>query len=466
MTPITLPKSSFPGPRQEARGCLTNCFAEPDGEDGDVRWKRDAGITPFGTATGSFRGFIAVPGVIYAVFGTTVYQYSSAGGAGVALTGTLPGERPVICARNDADIPDIVIVAPGDGVFIISGSAVLDYPDPDVGQPNSVSIFKSFFIFTYGDGTVRSSDPNSTNINTLNNATAEYRPDTLYRSIPVGGVLLLMGSSSIELWGGTVNDTGFPYSFMQGIDRGLIGPYAVSGYQEGFGGGIVFVGDDGGTYLFNSSPTKISPPDLDRLVARVADKSTIEVMTFAHDGHLWAVVQCDAWSWAFDLNTQKWHVRKSYLQDNWRATQAVRAFDKWVVGDRLTGSLGVVGDARTEYSEPLKYTIETGPQKDFPYRLRVNRVHVFATVGAGIVTGDDPTQTDPTIEIECSLDGGLTWCEPRQRPLGRQAVGRQSVNANSFGHATGQGVRWRFSVSDDVDVSIMGASMEVRKLAA
>lgn len=468
MIPINLPKSSFPGPRQESRGVLTNCYAEPDGEDGDIRWKRDPGLTQFGTSTQTgFRGFLFVPGSLYAVIGTKVFRYTSGGGAGVMLTGSVSGEAPVIMARNDAAVPAIVIVAPGDGVFIISGSSVLDYPDADVGQPNSVCIFKSFFIFTYGNGATRASDPGSTNLNTLNVATAEYKPDTLYRAVPAGGVLLLLGSASTEIWGGAVNDTGYPFSFMQGIDRGLIGSYAISGYQDGFGGGIVFVGDDNGVYQFISSPSKISPPDLDRLIAKVADKSTIEVLTFANNGHLFAVVQCAAWSWVFDLNTQKWHVRRSHLQARWRATQAVQAFDRWIVGDSLSGSLATIdADAKTEFGDPLKYWIETGPQKDFPMRMRINRVHVFATVGSGVATGLDPIQTDPTIEIECSLDGGLTWSIPRQRALGRQAVGRQSVNANNFGHASGQGVRWRFSVADPVDVSIMGAAMEVRELAA
>lgn len=467
--PVALPKSTFPGNRlQEGRGILTNCYAEPIGEDGEARWRRAAGLSQFGTSAGTtLRGHIALPGVMYAVIGTKIYRYGAGGGAGVALTGSVPGEKPVIIARNNAAIPDVVIVAPGDGVFLISGNSVIAYPDPDVGQPNSVCIFKSFFIFTYGDGTAMSTSPNSTDINTLDYVTAEYKPDTLYRAVPAGGVLLLFGSSSIEVWGGAVNDPpGFPFSFMQGIDRGLIGPYAISGYQDGFGGGIIFVGDDNGVYLFASgSPSKISPPDLDILIGKVADKSTIEVMTFANGGHLIAVVQSDDWSWCFDLNTQKWHLRKSYLQTRWRATQAVLAFDKWIVGDSLSGSLAYIdASAKTEYGQPLRYTLETGPQKDFPNRFRINRLHVYATVGAGIATGADPIEVDPTIEIEVSGDGALTWTVPRQCQLGRQAIGRQSVSANNFGHATGQGFRIRLSVSDPVDFSLMGAAAEVREL--
>jgi len=469
MVPIALPKSTFPGNRpQESRGILVNCYAEPDGEEGDLRIVRDAGLTLFGTNLGGeFRGAIAVPGSVYAVVGTKVFQYSQAGGAGVQLTGNLPGSGPVFMARNNAIVPDIVVVAPGDGAFIIAAGAVSAYPDTDVGQPNSVCTFKSFFIFSYGDGTMRSTSPNSTDINTLDYATAEYRPDALSRVVPAGGVLLAFGSSSIEVWGGSVNDPpGFPFSFMQGIDRGLIGPNALSGHQDGFGGGIIFVGDDFGVYQFASgAPNKISPPDLDRLIQNVADKTKIEVLTYGARGHLLAVVQCDEWSWSFDLNTQKWHVKRSHLNKRWRGTQAVQAFGKWIVGDRTTGHLGYIdSDARTEYDQPLRYSLETAPQRKFPSRMRINRVFVYATVGAGIATGADPIETDPTIEIEVSGDGGLTWCIPRQCKIGRQAIGRQSIAANNFGHATGQGFRVRLSVADPVDVSIMGAAAEVREL--
>jgi hypothetical protein len=469
--PINLPKSTFPGNRpQEGRGILVNCYAEPDGEDGDVRHVRDAGISSFGTNLGGeFRGMIAIPGSLYAVVGTKVYQYPAFGGAGTVLTGSIPGEGPVYLARNNAEIPDVVAVAPGNGAFVITSSGVQSYPDTDVGQPNSVCIFNQFFFFSYGDGTMRATSPGSTDINTLDNAEAEYKPDTLYRVIPAGGVLLAFGSSSIEVWGGSVNDPpGFPFSKMQGIDRGLIGPNALSGHQDGFGGGIIFVGDDDGVYQFASgSPTKISPPDLDRLIQKVADKLTIEVMTYASRGHLLAVVQCADWSWLFDLNTQKWHIKRSYLRSNWRATQAVQAFGKWIVGDRVTGQLGAVNsDAKTELGEPLRFSVETGPQKNFPMRMRVKWVHVFATVGAGMATGAEPIETDPTLEIEFSGDGGLTWTIPRQCKIGRQAVGRQSISANNFGRATGQGARWRFSVADPVDVSIMGAAMDARELRA
>jgi hypothetical protein len=120
--------------------------------------------------------------------------------------------------------PDMVFVSPGNGAFWINGSnQVVAYPDANVGQPNAVVFHKGFFIFTYGNGRTLASNVNVTTINTLNNATAESKPDTLYRPVALGnGQLLLCGSSTLEVWGGA-NDTGYPFSYIATIPRGIAG---------------------------------------------------------------------------------------------------------------------------------------------------------------------------------------------------------------------------------------------------
>ena len=140
-------------------------------------------------------------------------------------------------------------------------------PTLDVLQPNSVVFHRGFFIFTYGDGTTRSSDVNSTNINTLNYATAESKPDTLYRGIPLGnGQLLLCGSTTMEVWGG-LNDTGYPFSYVSTIARGIVGIDAIAGHQDGFGKGIFFVGDDYKVSTLDGyTAMPISVPDLDLMI--------------------------------------------------------------------------------------------------------------------------------------------------------------------------------------------------------
>jgi hypothetical protein len=122
-----------------------------------VYW-RAPGTKAFGTTVGTpFRGQLVVGSTLYTVVGTKVYTSTSAGGAATALGGTLPGTTGVFMAANNAATPDIVIVAPGDGAFIITGGAVASLSGRRRGQPNSVVFHKGYFVFTYGDGKTRTS---------------------------------------------------------------------------------------------------------------------------------------------------------------------------------------------------------------------------------------------------------------------------------------------------------------------
>lgn len=466
MPDLIFPDSSFPDPREQvSRGVLTNCYVETNGDE--KKWIRAPGLKQFGTATlGEFRGFIVVGTVMYVVFGSTVYKYFASGGDGLPLSGELPGEGPVTMARNNAAIPDIVIVSAGDGAFIISGDAVLSYPSENIGSPNSVSNAKGYFIFTYGNGLMRSSELNSLDIPDNNFANAESRPDGLLRGIQLpDGTLLVAGQTSMEVWGG-LSETNFPFVYMTAVQRGLIGPYAIAGHGDGFGHGVYFVSDDNSTYRFGASPQRISPPGLDRLIEETINKASIEVMCFVSRGHPFVAVQGPGWTYVFDVATEKWHKRESHLQSRWRATQAVKFGDRWITGDTLSPTLSIIDGAEMfELGQPLAMTIETGPQKKFPAQFRISRLHVYASTGVGIVTGTDPIQTDPIMEVW--VHNGKKWSEkPWRKPLGQQKT-FQKITINEMGHTTGHGARFRFRVSDPVDVAFMSNStIDVLELAA
>lgn len=350
MVDVPLPLLTAPGRLpQAAGGRLINTYPEklPASAGKPAAYWRVPGLRPWGTSGGSnYRGALLVGGLIYCVISTTVYNFSVIGGPGTALSGSVLGTAPVTMARNNKANPDIVIVAPGDGAFWINPAAptvVAAYPDIDVGQPNAVVFHKSFFIFTYGDGSTRSSDPNSTNINTLNNATAESKPDTLYRPIPLGnGQLLLCGSNSMEVWGGQ-NDTGYPFSYVATIARGVVGINAIAGHDDGFGKGIFLIGDDFKVSTLDGyTPVPISTPDLDLQIEKELDKSVITLSVYVSQGHGVVVVQGPQWCWEYDTTLQTWHERKSHLVDYWRGKFPIAAFGTWISGDRKSGNLFVI----------------------------------------------------------------------------------------------------------------------------
>ena len=300
MTALVLPTTSMPGQRpQESGGRLVNCFAESLGENAATPLKllRTPGLRRFGTTNETgFRGGFQLGALVYSAWSGRVNAHASSGGAGADLGGSLPGSEPVFFARNNKATPDLVIVSPDNGAFVATTSAVSAYPHAAVGAPNSVCFLKGYFIFGYGTGKMQASGLNATTINTLDTATAESRSDTLYRVLARGDTLIAAGSQSIEFWGINGEATGFPFSPVTTLDRGIVGRYAIGGHEEGFGYGLFFVADDFTVrQLEGYASTKISPPDLDRLIEAAADKSRIQVSIYVTQGHPFVVVQGDDW---------------------------------------------------------------------------------------------------------------------------------------------------------------------------
>ncbi len=465
MPAITLPTSTAPGQHpQESGGRLINCFAEALGEAAGTKMaiRRVAGVDTFAEVDeDTYRGGQIVGAEFYAAYAGTAVRVD-AGGSVTALTGSLTGSDGVIWARNNKSTPDLVAVSPANGAFTVSSTAIAAYPDADVGSPNSVFFLNGHFFFTRGDGTMIASDINSTAINTLNSATAESKPDTLYRGIPLGtGQALFCGSGSMEVWGG-VNDTGFPLSYIQTIPRGILGSYAVTGHEDGFGYGIFIVGDDNAVSRLNGYQLeKVSPPDLDRLIEAVADKSTVHINCYVNQGHGFVVVQCPAWTWVYDINTSSWHERQSYNQLAWRGLFPHNAFGKWLVGDRLSGNiLAIETLARGEVDSPLRMIVETGPMGNFPQGSRVNRLDMYASTAVGLVSGA-VNVVNPVINVQISYDNGFRWSNAWRRELGPVGSTRK-VTVNNLGLCGPQGIKLRFSITDGVHASIMGGDIDVQ----
>lgn len=464
MTAIPFPLLSAPGRHPQASGGrLINTIIErlPDTAGMKAIYWRAPGLRLFSeTGPGDFRGAIQVVNTLYALVGNKAYSISSAGVV-TQLSGSVPGTGPATMARNNATTPNIVFVVPGEGARVIASGAVSAYPDLDVGQPNSVCFHQGRFVFTYGDAKMRSSGINTTDINTLDVATAEQKPDTLYRGFPLGnGQFLACGASSIEVWGG-LNETAFPWSYIATISRGIIGPYAIAGQEDGFGRGIFFVGDDFGVHTLDGyQPKKISHADVDLAIERDPNKADIRVFVFNAEGHAYVAVQGTDWTWCYDVAVQTWSERQSYLQRNWRGTLAFKAFDKWLCGDTKTGNIVQIdGRCHNEVGDPLRMRIETGPIGGFPKPLRVLGLELYLTKGVGIATGNDPVQTEPEIEVAMSPDGGNRWSNSRVLKVGRQAVMNGRVRAHNFGHGGVQGISWRIDCSADVPIGFMGADM-------
>lgn len=476
--PIPFALSSSPGANpQESAGRLINCYAEPLGKDvqsvksaapPQITWRKSPGLSLFGASLSGtgFRGSILVDNTLYVAWSGRASLFNT-GGAETALTGSLNGSEKVFWARNNKSPPDVVVVAPGTGAFTVSAAAVSNFADADIGAPDSVCFMDGFFIFSYGDGTLQASGLNDVSIATTDKTKAQSKPGGLTRCIPFNGQLYALGPAFGEVYSDTANPNGFPFSRSYVLQRGLLGPYAIAGYEDGFGTALIWVADDNSVVMGNGTPNplKISPPDLDRLIAGVIDKTTLEASVYIASGHPWWRVTSDTFTWDFDLGSQKWHEGTSYLKARTRAIGGVSAFGKWVTGDTEAGQLLYIDPTNyAEVGNPLVFQIESGPVQNFPHRTRVGRADFNFVTGVGVATGDDPSDTHPTVGISWSDDGGLSWSNELTRELGVQAT-QTTISLFRTGTTGRQGRRWRLKVSANVYVGFLGAtqSMEPRR---
>lgn len=474
MVAIPFPVTSAPGKtRHESAGRLINAYQEQliGGARAKNSWKRAPGLRRFATtAQTGYRGSILVASTLYSAFSGNVTRFDSSGTP--TSVGTLAGTAKVFWARNNkTPTPDIVVVDPDNGASIVTAGSVTAYADPDLPAPNSVCFLDGYFFFTTGDGRCFNSDLNDTGVSG-SFITCEGKPDSLLRAIP-WSQLYLCGSGSIEVWQDTAEPSpAFPFTRSIVIPRGIIGRNAISGYEDGLGKGLIFVGDDRVVYaLAGYRPQKISTPDVDRAIGDYieggGDANNIEMFPYVIGGHSCIVVKSPSWTWVLDLDTLHWHERKSYLIAYWRSVGAVNAFGKWIGGDTASGNLlDITETKRDEDGSPLVWQVESGPVTAFPNRMAVGQASFDIAQGVGIATGSDPTQTDPVVSIEWSDDAGTSWSIPRIRKLGRQSEQPRGVKVTRCGSTKAEGRRWRLTVSDAVDVALTGGDMSAKVLPA
>ena len=475
MMQIPFPLSSSPGANiQESAGRLINCYAEPLGKDVEaskklvppaIVWRKSPGLSLFCTSSRTgFRGGILIGSALYTAWSGKAATYTSAG-VETVLTGTLNGTEKVFWARNNkSPTPDVVCVAPGTGAFSVSSSAVISFADPDIGAPNSVGFMDGFFIFTYGDGTIQASGLNDVTIATTDKTVEQAKTGGLTRGLPFNGQYYVWGPNFGAAYSDTAQPTGFPFTRSYVIQRGLLSPYGVAGHEDGFGSALMWVADDFSVVQHNGTPNplKISPPDLDRLIAAVTDKTTLEASVYISQGHPKWVLSCPAFTWEFDLGSQKWNERASYQQSRWRAISGISAFGKWITGDTQAGQLLFVDSTNfSEVTNPLVMQMDSGPVVAFPSKTKVGKVDFNFVTGVGISTGPDPTATDPSVGISWSNDGGITYGTEFVRSLGRQAEDSR-ISMLRTGMTSPHGRRWRLRISAPVYVAFLGANQDTR----
>lgn len=468
---ITFPSQTAPGANSmESGGRLINAYAEkaPEGSRSKVIIRRAPGLVERFATEAGHRGALLVASTLYVVSDDIAYSVTKSGSTYTvtALTGDdITGSGKIFIDRNMNATPQVLIVHSAGMSQINTGAGtVADFSDADLPAVNSICFVGGYFFVGVGDGRCFASGLNAVTFGANDFARAESMPDGLVRVVRHGSYLAMMGQKSIEFWSNTGNPTGFPFSFSSMIPVGLLTPHAVAGYEMGFDKGLVLVAADRTVQHLGSgfAPRKISPPDLDNLIEAVSDVTDLEMSVYVAKGHPCAVLSSADWTWVYDFSTERWHERKSYLEDRWRASMGVNAFDEWLVFDTDGDEVYKVDQtAKREGTDPLVWEARSTQTHAFPSRLEIDRAAFDFLTGVGVDAGEDPIETDPKVLISWSDDGGRTFGNELERRLGSQGE-TVTVDVRRCGTTGSRGRQWRLRISDPIELAFMGGAWEGR----
>lgn len=465
MAQIPFPTSSAPGIRdQEGAGQLINCYAEKSG-GAPLVWRRCAGlneITDAGLVV-HLRGALLVGSTVVLVFDDNCYKITKAGSVyTLSGIGSLLGTTPVTLAKNNAGTPNVVCVTENGCFNVFIGGVPSAFADADLPVPNSVCSHDGYFCWSIGDGRFFASDLNSVSVSASSYTTEQGLVGR--RVISFKGKVFYFG----DKWTGVYRNAGtspFPFEREVQIERGLVGTYAIAGWEPGWDHELIWAADDATVRRLNGyTPERISNPDVERDIAaclRSGNGSLLEATVHIDNGHsFWTLTYPSNWTWQFDQTTGSWIQRESYNRSDWRGTATINALDEWIIGDRTTGKLFVVDpEYYKEGSDALVMTLRSGPTAAFPRGIQIPEAHFDFTAGTGVASGDNPIQTDPVVSIRWSLDGGGSFGSYVNRAMGAEGETGWRVRVNRVGISNGKGAAFELRVSDPVHVGFLGGAV-------
>lgn len=478
--PIQLGRGSNKGRHgQEGIASFVNCYVEKLGEGGKIEWPIYAinGLENFATLTSGAetRAMLNVDDTLLVVSGRYLFS-TSAAGTPVTLVGGIPSDGFVTMARNRrTPNPDVVIVCDGQ-YFIYSGGALAVGADPDLPPPIAVVEVDGYFVFLITDGRWFLSGIDDTSIDGLDFTEAQSSPDQNVMAAVRGRELIIMGSKSLEFYvdnGGT----DFPFSRVQ---TARIGCYAAGSVQQiilqpqsgsAVDSVIWAATDSEGTYngirvLDGYSGTRISTPEVDRLVRAEADPASLRSMSWTEGEHSFYCIWGASFSMCWDSGTAQWHSRESYGLDRWRAQCHAQIGQDHIFGDHASGLLYRSNpDVFDEAGALILMEVVTPPVHMFPNPFAIDALLIDALTGVGVNSAVD-ADANPQMMLDYSDDGGASFGGLRMVDLGADAQRHIGIKELTFGRFDQNGVSFRLRVSARVVKGLLGASVVARKLAA
>ncbi len=426
--------------------------AEVSGGRSDGILRQAPGLSLFSSGTGAVRGLRNVEGALFAVIDTTLYKVATDGSKSVL--GTIAGSGRCSMTHNQiTGGNEVVIVNGSQGYVFNTASNVLTQITDTSFEGSIITAYLNQFVLHIEPQKrywFHSDLADALQYISTDRYEGESNPDRMVSLLVDHQEVWLFNERSIDIFVNTGNESAtFERATGTSIELGCASTFSPAKMDNS----VFWLGNDGIFYRANGySPQRISTHAIEQAITDL-DWSQCFSMVYEDRGHkivYWTFP--DGQTWGYDVSSQTWHRRKSYGYSNWRVNHLVYWDSRWIAGDSVSGNLYEMDwDEYTENGAELERVRVTGVTHADQNRFRVSAVEVYVSVGIGAVSN-----TDYTLDLSYSDDGGYTWSNTSARSLGAQGGYNTRLLWRRLGVARNR--VWKMAVSSPVKCDVIAAS--------
>ena len=398
------------------------------------------GLVANGTGPGIDRGGINWNGVCYRVMGTKLVTVASNGA--VTVLGDVGGPVNTLVSFDYSF--DRLAIASGGRLYYWNGT-LTQVTDPDLGVVLDVVWVDGYFMTTDGTSLVVTELTDPTQVNPLKYGSSEVDPDPVVALLKLRNEIYALNRNTIEVFDNVGGDF-FPFQRIDGaqIQKGVIGTFGCCVYLET----VAFLGsgrnEQPGIYLgANATAQKISTQEIDILLLNYteAQLATVKLEARNDKNHQHLYVHLPDRTIVYDaaaseaLGEQVWFTLTTSQVgfSQYRARNLVWAYDKWLVGDPQSSTIGyLVQDIGSHWGQIVRW--------EFGTLIAYNEGNgaIFNELELVALTGRVALGVDPIISTSYSVDG-LAWSQDRPIRVGTTGSTKKRLAWFQQGHM----LNWR-----------------------
>ncbi|CAB5222458.1 Bacteriophage P22, Gp10, DNA-stabilising [uncultured Caudovirales phage] len=447
------PVNLVPVPKQSG---ISNGFLRP----GD-------GIVSNGTGPGIDRGGINWQGSLYRVMGTKLVEINSAGA--VTVLGDVGGPTNQL-VTFDYSFDQLAIASGGRLFYWSTSGGLVSVTDPDLGVVLDVVWVDGYFMTTDGEFLVVTELSDPTQVNPLKYGSSEVDPDPVVALLKLRNEVYALNRNTIEVFDNVGGEL-FPFARIDGaqIQKGVIGTQGCCVFIDR----IAFLGsarnEAPGIYVGASAVTeKISTQEIDNLLLEYTQAQLALVKLEARNdkNHEHLYVHLPDRTIVFDasaskaLETAVWFTLTTTLDGfaQYRARNMVWVYDKWMVGDPQSASIGyLVQDTGHHWGQQVRWEFGTLIVYNESNGAIFNEMELVSLTGS-IALGENPQ-----ISTSYSLDG-QSYSQEKFIAVGTIGNRKKRLAWFQQGHMRNWRIQ-RFRGDSDAHVSYVRLEAQIEALA-